>query len=65
MKNEDMFVTFSLNADVEGRQSHHHVLVVLCWSKTSGASFIFTVLDEPADEQEGEKNNKVNKDCSL
>lgn len=57
-----MFVTFSLK---EGKESHHHVLVVRCWSKTSGASFIFTVLDEPADEQEGEKNNKVNKDCSL
>ena len=60
-----MFVTFSLNAFVEGRESHHHVLVVFYWSKTSVASFIFTVLDEPADKQEGEKNNKVNRDCSL
>ena len=64
MKNEDMFVTFSLNADVEGRESHHHVLVLLCWSKTSVASFILTILDKPADEQEGENNN-VNRDCSL
>ncbi len=41
----------SLSLDVEGSESLHHVLVFR--EKTSVASLISTVLDEPADKQGG------------
>lgn len=48
--------TSSINVDEEGSESHHHILIFLCLNETSVASFIFTVLDEPADMKgEGKK----------
>lgn len=58
LKQTYLSVTFSLDADVEGSESHHHILIIFCLSDTSVASFILTVLDEPADEEKGHDKNR-------
>lgn len=53
LKQTYLSVTFSLDANVEGSESHCHIFIVFRLSDTSVASFILTVLDEPADEEKG------------
>lgn len=55
-----MFLTFSLNADVESRQFGHDLrLVFLSMRETAVASLIFAVLDEAAEKRQ-KKTKKLN-----